>query len=54
MKPWDDVIPPLEQKLYAAAGYGSSQPLGRRPVLMVVDPNYAFAGRRTRSWGPRP
>jgi len=48
MKPWDDVIPPLEQKLYAAAGYGSSQPLGRRPVLMVVDTNYAFAGRRPR------
>jgi nicotinamidase-related amidase len=46
MKPWDDVIPPFEQKIYAAAGYGSSQPLGRRPVLLVVDTNYAFAGRR--------
>ena len=48
MRPWDDVIPPFEQKIYRAAGYGSSQPLGRRPVLLVVDTNYAFAGRRPR------
>jgi nicotinamidase-related amidase len=48
VKPWDDVIPPFEQEVYAAAGYGSSQPLGRRPVLLVVDTNYAFAGRRPR------
>jgi nicotinamidase-related amidase len=48
MSIWDDVIPPFEQKVYAAAGYGSSPPLGRRPVLLVVDANYAFAGRTPR------
>ena len=46
MKPWEDVIPAAERRVYAAAGYGSSQPLGRRPVVLVVDTNYAFAGRR--------
>jgi maleamate amidohydrolase len=46
MKPWDDVIPASERAIYAAAGYGSSRPLGRRPVVLVVDTNYAFAGRR--------
>ena len=39
MKPWEDVIPPSERQVYAAAGYGSSLPLGRRPVLLVVDTN---------------
>lgn len=48
MSVWDDIIPPSERNIYAAAGYGSSQPLGRRPVLLVVDTNYAFAGRRPR------
>ncbi len=48
MKPWDDVIPPSEQRIYAAAGYGSSQPLGRRPAVLVVDTNYAFAGRTSQ------
>jgi maleamate amidohydrolase len=46
MKPWDDVIPQSEREIYTAAGYGSSQPLGRRPIVLVVDTNYAFAGRR--------
>ena len=46
MKPWEDVIPDAERRVYAAAGYGSSQPLGRRPVVLIVDTNYAFAGRR--------
>jgi nicotinamidase-related amidase len=46
MKPWEDIIPAAERRVYAAAGYGSSQPLGRRPVVLVVDTNYAFAGRR--------
>jgi len=46
MKPWDDVIPESEQAIYRAAGYGSSQPLGRRPAVLVVDTNYAFAGRK--------
>ena len=46
MKPWEDVIPPSERQVYQAAGYGSAQPLGRRPVVLVVDTNYAFAGRR--------
>ena len=43
--PWDDVIPAAEQAIYQAAGYGSSTPLGRRPALLIVDTNYAFAGR---------
>jgi maleamate amidohydrolase len=46
VKPWEDVIPEAERRVYAAAGYGSSQPLGRRPVVLLVDTNYAFAGRR--------
>ena len=44
-QPWDDVIPPAQRRVYEAAGYGTRQPLGRRPVLLVVDTNYAFAGR---------
>jgi len=46
VKPWEDVIPDAERRVYAAAGYGSPQRLGRRPVVLVVDTNYAFAGRR--------
>ena len=30
MKPWDDVIPPSEQKIYAAAGYTFLRSFERR------------------------
>jgi len=41
---WDSLIGPEDRAVYEAAGYGQKSPWGERPVLLVVDVNYNFAG----------
>ena len=41
---WDDVLTERDKEVTAASGYGKRQGYGSRPVLLVVDVNYAFVG----------
>jgi nicotinamidase-related amidase len=44
MKPWDDVISAEEQRAYAAAGFGRTSGLGKRPALLIIDVQYRTVG----------
>lgn len=41
---WDDVIPPHDQAIIDAAGYGARGEFGKRPALLIVDVSYDFTG----------
>ncbi len=43
---WDAYLTERDKAVLAASGYGKLAGFGARPVLMVVDVNYAFAGDR--------
>ena len=43
---WDEVISERDREVYATAGYGQRQGMGRRPALLVIDMTYAFTGDR--------
>ena len=43
---WDKYISKRDQGVFDAAGFGQSAGFGERPVLMVIDVNYAFCGDR--------
>ena len=43
---WDKYISKRDQGVFNAAGFGQSAGFGERPVLMVIDVNYAFCGDR--------
>lgn len=45
-RPWDGVIPPEEQEIYAMTGMGGRAGLGRRPALLVIDVQYRSTGDR--------
>lgn len=44
MKPWDGIISEEEQRAYAAAGFGRSAGLGKRPALLIIDVQYRTTG----------
>ncbi len=44
MKPWENVIPQSDLDRYAAAGFGGSASLGKRPALLIIDVQYRTAG----------
>lgn len=44
MHPWENVLGELDRKVIAAAGYGKERPLGKEPVLVVVDAQYNYVG----------
>jgi nicotinamidase-related amidase len=46
---WDDVLTERDKQVFAKAGYGRRQGLGRRPALLIIDMNYNFTGE-----GPEP
>ena len=48
-QPWDRVIPPEEQEIYALAGIGGVAGFGTRPALLVIDVQYRSIGDRPRS-----
>lgn len=46
MPVWDEVISERDRRVYATAGYGQPQGLGKRPAILVIDMTYAFTGDR--------
>src|SRR5512137_762739 len=47
MKPvpvWDDILTPTDREVIRRGGYGKSRGLGERPALLIVDPQYNYAG----------
>jgi nicotinamidase-related amidase len=44
--PWSGVIPPEEEAIYAAAGFGRVSGAGKRPALLVIDVQYRTIGER--------
>jgi maleamate amidohydrolase len=45
-RPWDPYLSERDRAVLAASGYGQLGGFGKRPVVLVVDVNYAFAGDR--------
>ena len=46
---WNKFLIKRDKELWDAAGYGTRQGFGERPVILVVDVNYAFTGDRRES-----
>ncbi len=42
--PWDPIITDADRQVYAAAGFGKSTGMGRRPALLVIDVQYRTTG----------
>jgi nicotinamidase-related amidase len=45
-RPWDAYVSPLDQEVFAAAGYGKQLGLGTRPALFLIDLHYNFVGEQ--------
>ena len=41
---WDDILTPTDREVIRRGGYGKSRGLGDRPALLIVDPQYNYAG----------
>lgn len=41
---WDPFLTERDREVIAASGFGAVQGFGKRPVLLVIDVNYAFCG----------
>jgi maleamate amidohydrolase len=46
MRLWDRFLTDRDRAVFASSGWGKRAGFGERPVLLVVDVNYAFAGDR--------
>jgi maleamate amidohydrolase len=46
MRVWDRFLTEQDRAIYAGSGWGKRAGFGERPVILVVDVNYAFAGDR--------
>src|SRR5690606_1284543 len=44
MKPWQGLVPELDEQLYNAAGFGQTSGIGRKPALVVIDTQYRTVG----------
>lgn len=45
-RPWDGLISAEEEAIYRRAGFFRTVDLGKRPVLLVIDAQYNYAGDR--------
>jgi nicotinamidase-related amidase len=41
---WDDILTPSDQEVIRRGGYGKPRGLGKRPALLIIDPQYNYAG----------
>ena len=41
---WDDILTPNDQEVIRRGGYGKPRGLGERPALLIIDPQYNYAG----------
>ena len=46
MAGWDDFLTERDKAVFPASGYGARGGFGSRPVVLIVDVNYAFCGER--------
>ena len=46
MRIWDRFLTDRDREVYGNSGWGKRAGFGERPVLLIVDVNYAFAGDR--------
>jgi len=44
MHAWEPILGELDRQVITAAGYGKERPLGKNPVLLVIDPQYNYVG----------
>lgn len=44
MHPWESVLSATDRQVIQAAGYGKERPLGKAPVLLVIDAQYNYVG----------
>jgi maleamate amidohydrolase len=44
MPVWDDILTPTDREVIRRGGYGKPRGLGKRPALLIVDPQYNYAG----------
>src|SRR5512136_2206165 len=44
MPVWDDILTPTDREVIRRGGYGKLRGLGKRPALLIVDPQYNYAG----------
>lgn len=41
---WDDVLTETDKVVIQKGGYGKSRGLGKKPILMIIDPQYNYLG----------
>ena len=41
---WDDILSPADREVIRRGGYGQPRGLGERPALLIIDPQYNYAG----------
>jgi maleamate amidohydrolase len=41
---WDDILTETDREVIRRGGYGRRRGLGKRPALMLIDPQYNYAG----------
>lgn len=44
MPVWDDILTPTDREVIRRGGYGKPRGLGQRPALLIIDPQYNYAG----------
>jgi maleamate amidohydrolase len=44
MPVWDDILTPADREVIRRGGYGKPRGLGGRPALLIIDPQYNYAG----------
>ena len=44
MPVWDDILTPTDREVIRRGGYGKPRGLGERPALLLIDPQYNYAG----------
>ena len=44
MPVWDDILTPTDREVIRRGGYGKPRGLGERPALLIIDPQYNYAG----------
>lgn len=46
MRPWQTVAPESDRQIYENGGFGGTQPMGKRPALMIIDVVESFTGSK--------
>jgi nicotinamidase-related amidase len=44
MQIWDDILTPIDREVIRRGGYGKPRGLGDHPALVIIDPQYNYAG----------